>query len=244
MHTRGDEGQPKTWIDHVLHKGGEEHIQLTAGYVSHSPLWEGITDNRPLWGVFKVCPAAQKVPKAAEARKVRWELYLTDKGKCDGFVERMEEFEQTIPKPTDESSMEEVFDYMQKMHTHISATVKSLYQRAGQLDTRGSYKHGWSPTFCMYKAHLTALVHIRRRVMGYKGRTPWSSVEQMRVDLRDIIDDWETTLSGVELPEEQTRVIRHCVERTMEWWKATSMIPTTAQIDEDMCKIKYLIHGS
>ena len=42
MHTRGDEGQPKTWIDHILHKGGEEHIQLAAGYVSHSPLWEGI----------------------------------------------------------------------------------------------------------------------------------------------------------------------------------------------------------
>jgi hypothetical protein len=48
----------------------------------------------------------------------------------------------------------------------------------------------------LYKAHLTELVHIRRRVMGYKGRMPWSSVEQMRVELHDIIDDWETTLSA------------------------------------------------
>jgi len=101
MHTRRDEGQPKTWIDHVLHKGGEEHIQLAAGYVSHSPLGE------TLWGVFKVCQAAQKAPRAADARKVRWELYLTDKGKYDEFVERMEEFETKVNKPTDVSIMEE-----------------------------------------------------------------------------------------------------------------------------------------
>jgi hypothetical protein len=46
MYTRGEEGQPKPWIDHVLHKGGEEHIKLVAGYVSHSPLWEGMSDHQ------------------------------------------------------------------------------------------------------------------------------------------------------------------------------------------------------
>ncbi len=123
MHARGEEGQPKTWIDHMLLKGGEDHIQLVAGYVSHSPLWEGISDHRPIWGIFKFCPAAQEVPREVETRKVRWELDHTDKRKCDGFVERMEDFEHSTPGPTEESTMEEVFEFMQMMQTHIAGTV-------------------------------------------------------------------------------------------------------------------------
>ena len=99
MYTRGDEAMPKSWIDHVLHKGEEEHIRLIEGFVSHSDLWEGITDHRPIWGVYRVQQAAQAVPKAVDTMKVRWELHLTDRAKCDDFVERMENFAQTCRCP-------------------------------------------------------------------------------------------------------------------------------------------------
>ena len=41
MYTRGDESQPKSWIDHVLHKGSKTHIDIGAEYTSRSELWGG-----------------------------------------------------------------------------------------------------------------------------------------------------------------------------------------------------------
>jgi hypothetical protein len=41
----------------------------------------------------------------------------------------------------------------------------------------------------MYKAHLSALVRIRRRLAGHKKLSPWTTVESMRVDLADILHE-------------------------------------------------------
>ena len=41
IYTRGGDGQPRTWIDHVLHKGDPTSIAFHAGYLSHAPELEG-----------------------------------------------------------------------------------------------------------------------------------------------------------------------------------------------------------
>jgi hypothetical protein len=54
----------------------------------------------------------------------------------------------------------------------------------------------------------------------------------MRTDLDIILEDWETTLGGINLLAEQTQVILNCVERTLEWWKITMTIPTATRLDD------------
>jgi hypothetical protein len=85
MYTRGGEGKPKTWIDHILHKGSVEHLDCLAGYTSQAAEWEGISDHRPIWGVYRVHEPRQSCPKQFKSQKVRYELRLTDRQKCDEF---------------------------------------------------------------------------------------------------------------------------------------------------------------
>ena len=50
VYTRGGDGQPKTWIDHILHKGDINNITFQSGCVSHAPEWKGLRDRWPTWG--------------------------------------------------------------------------------------------------------------------------------------------------------------------------------------------------
>ena len=198
MYTQNGEGKPKTWIDHVLHKDATEFIDCVAGYTSQASEWEGISDPRPIWGVFQVHEPRQSCPTSKPQQKVRYELRLTDKHKCDEFREAMETL-IALPAPTDESTDEEVINYMQGLEEHSSKTVKKLYMKSGQGKTRSSHKDGWSPTFIAYKAHLTALVEIRRRLLGQAGHRRWDNILEMQDDLVDIIALWEETLDGLDL---------------------------------------------
>ena len=142
IYTRGGDGQPRTWIDHVLHKGEPTSIAFTAGYVSHAPEWEGLTDHWPIWSTYATHSPAHAVPKQAVPQKVRWELKLTDRQKVDEFVESMEKYDDEHPCPTDISTMEAIQDYMRNLETHAARTVKQLYRHAGQEEQQSSHKDG------------------------------------------------------------------------------------------------------
>ncbi len=76
MYTRGGEGKPKTWIDHILHKGSVEHLDCLAGYTNQAAEWERISDHRPIWGVYRVHEPRQSCPKQFKPQKVRYELLI------------------------------------------------------------------------------------------------------------------------------------------------------------------------
>ena len=82
--------------------------------------------------------------------------------------------------PTENSSLDDVMEYMKDMEHQMARKVKQLYLRAGQGETRSSHKDGWNPVFIGYKAHLTALVLIRRRLMGHRGARKWISADDIR----------------------------------------------------------------
>jgi hypothetical protein len=46
--TRGHELDTGTWIDHILHIGDLEHIDIIGAFNSIDSIWEGVTDHRPL----------------------------------------------------------------------------------------------------------------------------------------------------------------------------------------------------
>ena len=131
----------------------------------------------PTWATYAVHAPAQKVPKQEVQQKVRWELKLTDRQKVDEFVEHMERFGTERLGPTEDSSLDAVMEYMKDMQHQMARKVKQLYLRAGQGESQSSHKDGWSPIFIGYKAHLTALVLIRRHLMGHRGARKWTSPE-------------------------------------------------------------------
>ena len=244
MYTRGEEGQPTTWIDHVLHKGNAENINIVEGFTSQAAVWEGITDHRPIWGGYIVNSPAQPTPRKTEMTKVRWELRLTDRTKCDEYTEAMEKFEKETDPPCEESSIDEIFLYMEKLHSHMSTTVKRLYHNAGQDKRFSSHKDGWSPTYIAYKAHLTALVMIRRHVTGQKKQRKWKDQHEMEVDIGAIIEDWDNKLTSLDIADEQLAVIQNCTIRNRDWWSTTTVIPELKDIDKDINQIKQLLHGA
>ena len=243
MYTRGGDGQPRSWIDHVLHKGAPEYIDCLAGYTSQAAEWVGISDHKPIWGVYKVHPPLQKCPKKMKQVKVRYELQLTDRQKCDEFVEAMETLLH-VPAPTDDSTDAEVIEYMRKLEQHSGDTVKRIYQRHGQVNKRSSRKDGWSPMYIAHKVHLTSLIEIRRSLLGHAHRDKWTSTEVMRQELPDILQIWESTLDGLELSDAQKEGIHQSTERSLTWWKALDTLPDTATIDTDIDAVKKLLHGT
>ena len=243
MYTRGPEGKPKSWIDHVLHKGATDHIDFMAGYTSQASEWEGLTDHRPIWGVFRVHQPLHRCPVPSVPQKVRYELRLSDRHKCEEFTESMEAL-LALPSPTDASTEEEILEYMRHIENCSSSTVKDLYNRAGQQQPRSSYKDGWSPTYIAYKAQLTSLVEIRRRLLGQAGQTKWVDVAAMHSELPDILALWDDTLDNLDLTGDQRDCILGCTARPLSWWKTVQLLPEAWVIDEDMDRIKHQMHGS
>ena len=244
VYTRGGDGQPHTWIDHILHKGDNHDVAFTEGYVSHAPEWEGLTDHWPLWGTYAVHAPAQKVPKQAEVQKVRWELKLTDRQKVDEFVEHMERYGTDRPGPTADSSLTDVMKYMNDMQQQMARKVKQLYLRAGQGEQRSSHKDGWSPVFIGYKAQLTALVLIRRHLMGHRGARKWTSPAEMREDLDYILPEWDGKLGAAGLRKEELTAIHECTQRPLHWWRETTTLPTSDMVDEDRSLVKRCLQGN
>ena len=155
---------------------------------SQAAEWEGISDHRPIWGVYRVHEPHQNCPKQNRPQKVRYELRLTDKHKhkCDEFVEAMEAL-LLVPKPTDMSTDEEVLDYMRMLEDHSSKTERKLYEQSGQNKARSSWKNGWSPTYISYKSQLTTLVEIRRSLLGQAGHKRWVTVDDMLLELPELL---------------------------------------------------------
>ena len=155
----------------------------------------------------------------------------------DEFVECMDKFDDNHPCPTEISSMEAVQEYMRSLESHAAQKVKQLCRRAGQKETQSSHKDGWSPVFIGYKAHLTALVVIRRHLLGHKGNKKWESTKAMRTDLDNILPEWEGKIAAG-LRNEKINTIQECTSRSLRWCKRTTELPIPEMLDEDRDQIK------
>ncbi len=63
-------------------------------------------------------------------------------------------------------------------------------------------------------------------------------------ELPEHLDLWETTLDGLDLTYAQREGIHGSTGRPLRWWRALRTLPDVSSIDEDMDRIKGMLHGT
>ena len=156
----------------------------------------------------------------------------------------MEKCDDKHPCPTETSTMVAIQKYMRSLETHATRTVKRLYRWAGQKEQQSSHKDRWCPVFFGYKADLTALLVIRRHLLGHKGNKKWGSAIDMRRDLGHILPKWEGKVAATGLSKKEIGTINECTSSALRWWQQMTELPTTEMLDEDRELMKRCLNGT
>jgi hypothetical protein len=66
----------------------------------------------------------------------------------------------------------------------------------------------------------------------------------MMMELPDILEMWETTVEGLDVSDIQRTEIANNLCHPLQWWKTITVIPQIALIDDDIDRLKTLLHGT
>ena len=168
--TRGHELDDGTWIDHILHSGDTEHLDILGAFNSRGSEWEGVTDHRPLWAHYSTHQPSTEMPIRPQKLKARIELPLGDKRQLQDFHNRLNSVVSQIPYDGEDSKDAEL--YLEQLSKFVVDTTEDINDSYSS-GTRDSYKDGYSPEFMVKKWHLQAVIEVRRHLLGKKGRNRW-----------------------------------------------------------------------
>ena len=98
--------------------------------------------------------------------------------------------------------------------------------------------------YIAYKAQLTALVEIRRSILGHANRVKWTDDQSMMLDLPDVLEMWEATLDGLDISDTQRLEMANNTPHPLQWWRKITAIPQIDLIDDDIDRLKKLLHGT
>ena len=101
--TRGHELDTGSWIDHILHIGDLDHIDIIGAFNSIDSIWEGVTDHRPIWAHYSTHPPSTDLAIRPQPTKPRVELPLHDPRQVADFRRRLQEVVSRIPYEGEES---------------------------------------------------------------------------------------------------------------------------------------------
>ena len=243
FYTRGDTSHAPSWIDHILHKGPSTFLDFKGAFVGDSTDWEGFSDHRPLSAVFTVPMPSQVGSKKTAKVQVRYELDVSDKRMCEAFTAGMTDIHIAHPCPDPTATLEEKQKYINYIERASGKLVKQLHKSFGIGKKRSSHKDGWSPLFTAHKAHLDAIVEIKRFVMGYRNHPKWLTVTDMQKDMPHIIELWDWALSNPDLTEEQIDELELVDGKGRQWWLNLTQLPLLEDCDSSIDTIKHKLHG-
>jgi hypothetical protein len=66
----------------------------------------------------------------------------------------------------------------------------------------------------------------------------------MMMDLTDILEMWESTVEELDISDTQRTEIANNSCHPLQWWKNIMVIPHIALIDDDIDRLKTLLHGT
>ena len=243
MYTRGGDGERRSWIDHILHKGCRKFISIEDAYVGIGTEWVGTSDHRPMWATYAVPASLQRAPKRQKREKIRWELDMTDRRMKGLFEEAMLKFLGKHKAPGEGASSEECAQFMFKIEKESARVTRALQVRHGIGEDRGSHKDGWSPKYDSLKAQLVAVLQIRRHVTGEHRQYKWKDADEMLRRLPHILDAWAERVRSHELSDVDNAEVLKCTERGMEWWRNVTAVPSRVVCDEEIKLLKQQLQG-
>ena len=213
--TRGHELDDGTWIDHILHSGDTDHIDILGAFNSRGTEWEGVTDHRPLWAHYSTHQPSTEMPIRPQKLKARVELPLGDKRQIQDFSNRLKTVVSQIPYEGEDSQAAEL--YLEQLSKFIVDTTEDI-NNSYSTGTRDSYKDGYSPEFMIKKWHLQAIIEVRRHLLGKKGRNRWCTFQDRQRDLSLIFTTLRNRASGLGLTQHRVDKILNETGKGPSWW--------------------------
>ena len=213
--TRGHELDDGTWIDHILHSGDTEHIDILGAFNSRGAEWEGVTDHRPLWAHYSTHQPSTEMPIRPQKLKAKVELPLGDRRQIQDFTKRLTTVVSQIPYDGEDSEAAEL--YLENLSKFIVDTTEDI-NNTYSTGTRDTYKDGYSPEFMIKKWHLQAVIEVRRHLLAKKGRNRWCTYQDRQRDLRLIFTTLRNRASGLGLSQHKVDKILSETGKGPTWW--------------------------
>ena len=179
--TRGHEVDEGSWIDHILHIGDPNSIDILGAFNSRDSGWEGVTDHRPLWAHYATHKPITEHPVRPPPLKPRVELPRGDHRQITDFRHKLSTVVKQIPYTGEESREAEI--YLENLSAFIVETTEDINDTYRSAARQSSYKDGFSPEFLINKWHLQAVIEVRRHLLGRKGRLRWSLASERKRDI-------------------------------------------------------------
>jgi hypothetical protein len=142
--TRGHELDDGTWIDHILHSGDPEHLDVIGAFNSRGSEWEGVTDHRPLWAHYTTHAPSTELPVRPQRLRPRVELPLGDKRQLTDFNARLSAVVSQLPYDGEDAHAAELYlENLTKFMVDTTEDINHTYRKT----PRDPYKDGFSPEF-------------------------------------------------------------------------------------------------
>ena len=228
------------WIDHIIHRPNQ-HLEWKAVAVVTGSVWADVSDHRPLicrYSLHHHTPDEE--PGATALSHIEYvELPLRNKPVCKRFSEELTRWMTRTPTWTDGY---EAGAFLHAISTQSVTVTRRVIH--GIQKKRARQKDGWSPQFIALKTHLSALLEIRRHVLGQKGRTRWTSDTDAASDILRIANRWEASVMDLKLPISEKRKILSSTGRDPSFWRTLSGTTHLVRfIGEDIPRVTSMIHG-
>jgi len=226
-----------SWIDHILHAGDPEHIDILGAFNDLGSLLDDVSDHKPIRAIYRTSkPMFATVPAVPKPRR-RPELPRSDKQQIARFKDRISTMlSQVAPSVDSLSQAEEALEVASQC---IVQVVRELNEESRPRTKK--HKNGYSPEYVLRKFHLSATIDIRRHLTGKKPR--WFGFDNIRNNITLAFDKLHGLGERLKLSSEDRSRILNVPNASLDYWLSCRSGPTVPLCDTAIKILRSKLHG-
>ena len=112
MSTRQKNDSSGTCIDHIIHKRDLSILNSEAAYTNHNPVFEGLTDYRPISAVYRTQKALDRVPSCTTEQRLHFDLNLRRPSMVEDVKRLMQKYHALHPPPVYTKDTEAQYEHI------------------------------------------------------------------------------------------------------------------------------------
>ena len=228
-----------TWIDHILHAGNPDIIDILGAFNDQGLFYDDISDHKPLIAIFRTSsPRGSQIPAVPKAAK-RPELPRSDKRQITMFKHKLHDVIHQIPYTT--TSVEEAesaIDFASRYMVQLSKDINESFKTSTT-----KRKNGFSPEYMLRKFHLCAVINIKRHIFRLHGATPWVGLTSIRQGIYYTYKSLWERAHGLGISEPTIERILNVANATSDFWLSLKSGPSEEQLDSAIGRLRKALHG-